>query len=377
MHRNLDQLEIIRVLLVDDDEDDYLITKKIFSQIEALPFTLEWADSYEKGVELIDANVHDIYLIDYRLGGQTGLELLEYAKPTERTQPFILLTGVGDSDVEWQSLKLAAADYLVKGQFDARELSRTLTYAFQRKRLEHQRIEQLLEVNRTKDEFISIASHQLRTPATGVKQYLGMVIEGFLGDVEPSQLALLEKAYESNERQLRIVTDLLKVAQVDSGKLKLHKVECDMNELARDVIAEQKDTLERREQTVVFNPAETPVMIEADADALRMVLENIIDNASKYSEPGKKITVGVEQTGGGATIAVCDEGVGIDDDDLSRLYEKFMRFNNKLSTRVGGSGLGLYWAKRIIDLHGGRIEYTPNIPHGSTFTIFIPSTVKV
>ena len=136
MHQGPEPLVDIKVLLIDDDNDDYIITKKMFSQIDNSPFELERVDSYEAGIKCIDEARHDIYLIDFRLGAHTGLDILEYANPSERDQPFILLTGVSDSDIEWKSLKLAAADYLEKGSFDAKELSRTLTYGLQRKRLE-------------------------------------------------------------------------------------------------------------------------------------------------------------------------------------------------------------------------------------------------
>ena len=129
----LDSLQDVRVLLIDDDEDDYLLTKKIINRVENSPFTLEWVDSFEAAKEEIDADRHDVYLVDYRLGEHTGLDILKYDRPHGRQQPFILLTGVGDSDLEWQSLRMAASDYLVKGSFDSTLLSLTIYYALQRK----------------------------------------------------------------------------------------------------------------------------------------------------------------------------------------------------------------------------------------------------
>jgi signal transduction histidine kinase len=312
-------------------------------------------------------------MIDYRLGAHTGMEILEHAHPERRRQPFILITGVLDSELEWRSVRLAASDYLVKGSFDETILSRTISYALQRKYIEQQRIDQLIELNQAKDEFISIASHQLRTPATGVKQYLGMVVEGFAGDVPPEQLVLLKQAYRSNERQLRIISDLLKVAQVDSGNLKLQTLPVQIDELLEEVIDEQRSVLKERSQRIgIERPKEPLPIISFDANAIRMVLENIINNASKYSEAGSTIDVRISETDSTVDISVADRGVGIDEADLPRLFEKFVRFNNPLSTKVGGTGLGLYWAKRIVDIHGGRIDYQPNVPQGSIFTIILP-----
>jgi signal transduction histidine kinase len=369
---DLETLSNVRVLLVDDDEDDYVIIKKIFQDIPNSPFILSWTASFEEAKKLIDQRAHDIYLIDYRLGEHTGLDVLRFAKPEKRAEPFILLTGAGNQSLEWRSLKLAASDYLVKGSFNANLLSRTLYYALQRKKIEQQRLEHLIELNRTKDEFISIASHQLRTPATGVKQYLGMVIDGFAGDLSPSQEQLLAKAYESNERQLQIVSDLLKVAQLDAGQLTLKKSETSIGSLLSDIIREQQKMFESRNQRVLYDPSTSDRLISIDKDSIRMVFENIIENASKYSEEGKTIWVRVEDSGEGVTTSIKDEGVGIDSTSRSRLFEKFSRLDNALSTKVGGTGLGLYWAKKIVDLHGGTIKQTKNKPQGSIFTVYLP-----
>jgi two-component system sensor histidine kinase/response regulator len=367
----------ITVLLVDDDEEDVFIIKRLFQQISNPTFEVHSTASFKQAQKAIKSELYNAYLIDYRLGEHSGIELLKYAEPEGRRQPFIVLTGVGDTDIEVKSMRLGASDYLVKGKFDAEMLSRTLRYALQRKTIEQQRIEHLIELNRSKDEFISLASHQLRTPATGVKQYLGMVLEGFTGDVDPAQRSLLEKAYESNERQLRIVTDLLKVAQVDSGKIMLKKSRAAINELVMDVIREQQESFEKRRQTITFRPASSDPMTVIDSGSIRMVVENIIDNASKYSVEGSHVDVRVRDEAKRLGIAVTDEGVGINPDAASRLFEKFSRLDNPLSTKVGGTGLGLYWAKKIVMLHDGSIDYKPNESGGTTFTVWLPNEINL
>jgi signal transduction histidine kinase len=372
MQLNTSPNKTVHVLLVDDDEDDYLIIGRVFAGIPDSPFKLEWCADFEQAKRLINEKRHDIYLIDYRLSGQTGLELLEFAQPYKRAEPFILLTGVGDREIEKRSMKLAAADYLVKGTFNSELLARTLYYSLERKQFEEQRVQSLVELNRAKDEFISLAAHQLRTPATGVKQYLGMVIEGFVGDLTDSQKAILQKANESNERQLRIVSDLLKVAQVDAGKVRLQKAEVDVVSLINDVIKEQRETFNKRRQTIVIESEKPGLTLHFDRDTIRMVFENLIDNASKYSGEDKTVTVKLLEEVDEAQIAIIDNGVGIKPEDQDRLFEKFSRIDNPLSTQVGGTGLGLYWAKKIIDLHEGRVTFKSVAGEGTKFTIHLP-----
>lgn len=231
---------------------------------------------------------------------------------------------------------------------------------------------ELQSLNVSKDEFISLASHQLRTPATGVKQYVGMVREGFTGEINPKQKELLDRAHESNERQLRIISDLLKVAQVDAGKVKPHPVLTNINELLTSVIREQSSAYELRRQKIKHIDPEDAVIAKVDGNLIRMVLENIISNASKYSYHDSVVTVRAYKEKGVVRVDVEDNGVGVREDDIPRLFHKFSRVDNELSTEVGGSGLGLYWAKKIVDLHGGKIFLHSEANKGSIFSVELP-----
>lgn len=241
-----------------------------------------------------------------------------------------------------------------------------------RHKLENQRLQHYIDLNKTKDEFISLASHQLRTPATGVKQYLGMVLEGMSGDITDMQETLLKKAYTSNERQLTIVSDLLKVAQIDAGKVHIRQEAVNLTELLSDVIKEQEDTYAMRKQSVVFDVPKFDATASADPDKIRMVLENMIDNASKYSDPGKKMHVKITEKDTMVAVHIKDNGVGVAPEDVDKLFEKFNRIHNHLSNHVGGTGLGLYWAKKVVDLHGGVIKVSSVLGEGSTFSVYLP-----
>jgi PAS domain S-box-containing protein len=231
---------------------------------------------------------------------------------------------------------------------------------------------QLLALNQSKDEFISLASHQLRTPATGVKQYVAMALDGYGGEISDHLRLLLERAYESNERQLTIVNDLLKVAQIDAGNVKLQKEPLDIVELVSVILRDNALKFSERDQHVVYTHTQPTIHVSADKDRLRMVIENIIDNASKYTPLGKSITIRIRQLKTKATISVKDTGVGIEQKDIDKIFDKFVRVDNPLSTRVGGTGLGLYWAERIVTLHDGTISVKSEIEEGSTFTITLP-----
>lgn len=231
---------------------------------------------------------------------------------------------------------------------------------------------QLQALNKAKDEFISIASHQLRTPATGVKQYLGMLLEGYVGEFSTHQYKVLKTAYESNERQLTIVNDLLHVAQADASDITLNPERVDIVEMVQDVINEQRHNFEDKNQIITFDTRRHSAVSTFDPFYIRMVFENIIDNAHKYTPEGKKIMISLRMTKLCIVISVKDQGVGIRKKDRQRLFKKFSRIENPLSMTAGGTGLGLYWVKKIVELHHGTIEVNSQVNKGTEFVISLP-----
>jgi PAS domain S-box-containing protein len=229
-----------------------------------------------------------------------------------------------------------------------------------------------VELERAKDEFISLASHQLRTPASAVKQYAGMLLQGYVGEVTDKQRQMLKSIYDSNERQITIVNDLLRVAQVDAGKVKPKMATVDIAELVRSILNDMDARFQARNQKITYLRADKDLSVEADSQLLRMVIENIVDNASKYTPEGKNITVDLYQVKDHVSIAIRDEGVGIDEKDIPLIFQKFSRLPNPLSEAVGGTGLGLYWAKKVIDLHDGKIQVSSKLRKGTTFIVQLP-----
>lgn len=240
------------------------------------------------------------------------------------------------------------------------------------KELKEQRA-RLEELNTVKDEFVSMVSHQLRAPATGVKQYLGLLLAGYAGELTDQQREFIQHAHDSNERQLTMVDDLLHVAQVDSGKIVLDKRPVDLVAVVKDVITEHEDIFKARRQNVIFAETSEPsLIVPADSMRIRMVIENLIDNASKYTPKQGTITIAAEQGTQNVQLHIADTGVGIPEAEQAQLFKKFSRIHNNLTDRVQGSGLGLYWAKKVVSLHRGSVTVISSEGQGSTFTIVLP-----
>lgn len=223
-----------------------------------------------------------------------------------------------------------------------------------------------------KDELLSLASHQLRTPATGVKQYVGMLLEGYVGSLNKEQKLLLTKAYESNERQLGIINEMLFVARSDSGELKLQKTTFSVSSLIEDIILEQLTPMVEKKINLTKNLPSKPVDLHADKQYVRMALENILSNAVKYTDVGGKITISLKATRWFVKYTVEDNGVGVPKKEQAQLFKKFSRIPNEMTNQVSGSGIGLYLSKKVVEMHDGTIKFESDGKSGSTVTVALP-----
>lgn len=229
-------------------------------------------------------------------------------------------------------------------------------------------------INEAKDNLLSLASHQLRTPATGVKQYLGLVIQGFSGELTPQQQDLLEKAYASNERQLKTINDVLYLARLGSGRVVLSKSQFSVAKLITDIVGELNDEINARKHRLKAVVPKKERQFYGDEHMIRMAIENLLTNAIKYTHDKGRITIKLSY-GKNLRIIIQDTGVGIPSDQQSRMFKQFERIENDLSVGVGGTGIGLYVVQNIIDMHEGYIDVESEQGKGSTFTLVLPFLV--
>lgn len=227
------------------------------------------------------------------------------------------------------------------------------------------------KLQQAKDELLSLASHQLRTPATGVKQYVGMVLEGFAGKISKQQIELLDQAYKSNERQLQIINEFLYVAKLGSGSLTTSVHTFDLVPVIKDVMQEMQSDIKEKNHKVTVALA-PKVQISADEHSLRMIIENLLSNAVKYTKPGGKIHIELTKNRSEVQFKVKDSGIGIAKNDLNLLFRQFSRIPNELSGEVSGSGIGLYLAQQLAERNGGHISVVSEVNEGSVFTLHLP-----
>jgi|GEM_PF-2040574 len=227
------------------------------------------------------------------------------------------------------------------------------------------------ELQRTKDEFVSLASHQLRTPATAVKDFAELLWDE-RSTLTASQRDYLKNIEESNQRLITIVNDMLNVTKMDAGRIKLAPKPTDIGRLVHQVMQEQLPAIEARKQKITVNADKDVVHVPLDPTYGRMIIENLISNASKYTRTGGRLEIITGLRDKYAFVTVKDNGVGIAKKDMGKLFGKLNRIPNELSEEVGGTGLGLYLVKKVIELHGGKVTVVSEPGRGSEFTLLIP-----
>ncbi len=231
---------------------------------------------------------------------------------------------------------------------------------------------QLQKLDEAKDEFISMASHQLRTPLTSIKGYISMLMEGDVGKVTPEQKHVLNEAFVSSERMVRLISDFLNVSRLQTGKFVIDKHPVDLARLVQREIDGLDANATARGMKFVYKAPKNIPELQLDENKIQQVVMNFSDNAIYYSKENSKIAVSLKKAGDWIEFSVKDAGIGVPKDEQAHLFTKFFRATNAKRARPDGTGVGLFLAKKVIDDHDGQLIFESKEGKGSTFGFRLP-----
>lgn len=381
----------LRLLLIDDDEDDYVLARETLTDTMRQPFAATWARSYDEGLAAIRSHQFDVVLLDYRLGSRTGVEFLREPEVQSVGVPIILLTGQGERAVDLEAMQAGAADYLPKFHLQD-TLERTIRHALERHRnraalrqmnelLEERVAERtsdleranaaLKDADRRKDEFIAILAHELRNPLAPIANALSLI------EAAEDDLDTCREARTILQRQLdhmvRLVDDLLEVSRLSQGKIELRKSEVTLSDVVQQAVEIARPGMERSSQILVQNLAPAPIRLWADPTRLTQVIGNLLNNASKFTPQAGRIEISTRLNGTVAEIAVRDTGIGIEPLQLPLIFDLFTQLDSSLERTQGGLGIGLTLVKNLVQMHGGTVEaHSKGRNQGSEFIVRLP-----
>lgn len=358
-----------KILIIDDVKESVDMLNQYF-QMKGFQTILAYGG--KEAIEKAEQEMPDIILLDVLMPDVDGFQVCETLK-RKRTHfkniPILLLTARDDLDSKIKGLELGADDYVTK-PFEIRELEARVNSAVKLKKAH----DELKELNEMKSQLLGIASHDLKGPVARIEQAAELILKN-KGVLKTEQIKHLERIKKEARDVFNLISDLLNVVKIDTGKLGLDTKEVDlaalMDELLRmNLMAAQAKKL--KIETVI----ETDIpKIVSDPMRLLEVFENLMTNALKYSHAGGTISVGLRKVDNkGIEFSVADQGVGIPESELPRIFDRFVKLSPIPTAGEKGTGLGLSICKQIVEMHKGKISATSTVGKGTTITVFIPLT---
>ncbi|AUL73586.1 hybrid sensor histidine kinase/response regulator [Pseudoalteromonas sp. 13-15] len=366
--------KVTQLLLVEDDEDDYILTCDYLEQLDSHTFNVQWVSSPEQAIETLSKNEHDICLLDYRLGASNGLDVLKEAIANGFSGPIIMLTGQSDDELDSAALDAGAVDYLIKGEMSSSRFARAIRYALARKDVEGERVERLKAEaeNRSKDRFLAHLSHELRTPLSSILGYTELLMQSDFSQQAENELGVI---YRNGKHLLSLLNDVLDLSKIAADKLELTPSEVNLDSMLADVYTLMRVSVLDKGLALKFESDQAlPLVARLDATRVRQILINLINNAVKFTDKGEIVVKAWTQHVDGTEMlffSIKDSGMGIAPEKQQLIFKPFEQIADVESRSVGGAGLGLAICAELLSRMQGNISLHSEIGKGSTFTISV------
>ncbi|ACR13107.1 histidine kinase [Teredinibacter turnerae T7901] len=366
-----------RVLLVEDDEDDFILTRDLLDEFMDATYTLDWVKNYEEAKERMLKDEHDLCLMDYKLGAYDGIQLLKEVVVHDVSFPIIMLTGVEDTSLDHIALQAGAADYLVKADLSVETIARAVRYALARRETERERMERLRaeSASRAKTEFLTRLSHELRTPLTAILGYTDLLSTRSKDEADQEYLQIVS---HNGKHLLALLNDVLDLSKIEAGKLEIEKSFFEIQPFFSDIYL--LFNMKAKDKGLDFEvrlTGELRPVFYGDATRLRQIVLNLIGNAIKFTSQGSvivEVSSIVENVGEEQQLRICvhDTGPGISSEQLDDIFLPFNQAASKSEASENGTGLGLTISRELVSRMGGQLTVESTLGVGSCFCCTLP-----
>jgi len=359
------------ILVIDDEEPirdscTQILTKEGFQTLTAEDGTI--------GLQKIKEIQPDLALVDLKMPGISGMDLLDMIRGIDPGLVAIVITGYATIESAVDAMKRGAYDFLPK-PFTPDELRIIVRRGLERRKLSLESASLREEKERIKEYFITLVSHELRSPLATVQQYCDTILGGFVGNVKPEQEEILKRCQERIKGLLKLTEDWLNVSRVERGVIVEKLKPLELSPLLIKVIDFLKPSAETNKITINVDMPNEPPLVMGDEETLELVFTNLISNGIKFNHKGGRVEVRLCNNGENLTAEVADTGIGIPAENLPFIFDEFYRVRNKKTRNITGSGLGLSLAKKIVDAHSGTILAVSEPGKGSTFAVRLPKAL--
>jgi len=366
--------KVARLLLVEDDEDDYILTSESLTQLDSYHFDMHWVTNPQHALEKLMAEDFDICLLDYQLGAQSGLDVLRQATLLGCMTPIIMLTGQTDDSLDKLAQDAGAVDYLNKEEITTPRFARAIRYALARNEVTTERLERLKAEtqNRSKDRFLAHLSHELRTPLTSILGYAELLLNSDKSAQSRSELNII---LSNGKHLLSLLNDVLDLSKIAADKLEINSAAIELDSFIADVFfLLQINAHDKGLNLQIKARGPLPLTIFADSTRLRQILINLSHNAIKFTQQGRvSIQLWTQFVDNQELLyfEVADSGMGIPAERLASIFKPFEQIEDIVTRSESGAGLGLAICTELVKRMGGNLSVESELGKGSRFQFSI------
>jgi two-component system sensor histidine kinase/response regulator len=357
------------IILIIDDEDAMRDSCSMILTKDG--FRAETAENGQVGLEKVRELKPALALIDLKMPGLSGLQVLEKIRDIDPQIIPIVITGYATVESAVEAMKKGAYDFLPK-PFAPEELRIIIRRALERRKLAQEAETLRREKKIMEENFITMVSHQLRSPLVAIQQYFEVILAGMVGRVDDAQKEMIVRARVRLESLLQLINDWLDMARITRGQIVDKLVPLALEKLLDEQVEFMKPSAQEHKVRLEFRPPERPALVLGDKQSLEQLFSNLISNAIKYNQPEGSIIITVREEDGTVLAEVADTGIGIAREQLPFIFDQFYRVSRREDQKTKGTGLGLAIAKKIVEAHNGSIRVTSEPGRGSTFSVRLP-----
>jgi len=368
----------LKLLVVDDEEGIRFGIKRVLMNFSVsfpfmdddFTFDIFEAETGEKAIEIIESEGIDIMLLDNKLPGMDGIEVLDYINKKEYDISVTMITSYASLDLAVKATTYGAYNFIPK-PFTPQEIKTSLESIT--KNLFLKRMTQKLkqEDKQVRFQFLSVLSHELKSPINAIEGYLKIIQEKQVGEKVDDYMLMINRSIERLKGMRTLILDLLDLTKMETNSKQRRLVNVDLMEIAK-VVIDTVEPLAIQRNVKIYLEGEDDIFINADRNEIEIIFNNLVSNAVKYNKEGGKVYINISKAKGYYQITVEDTGIGISEEDSALLFHDFVRIRNAKTKDTTGSGLGLSIAKKMVELYKGTIDLESVPDVGSKFTVKIP-----
>ncbi len=371
-------MEKLNVLVVDDEPGIRSGVERILRNFtvgypfmdQDFHFNIIEAETGEIAIEILEKERIDIVLLDNKLPGIDGIEVLEYINKKKFDVQVMMITSYASLDLAVKATNNGAYNFMPK-PFTPQDLKSSIENITKHLFLKRMTKKMNTEGKQIRFQFLSVLSHELKSPLNAIEGYLRIMEEKQVGENIDDYKVMINRSMERINGMRSLIMDLLDVTKLESGEKKRRKKKLDLSEIAK-VSIHTIEPLAIQKNVKIYLDCEDQLIYEADSTEIEIIFNNLVSNAVKYNIDDGKVYIEIKKSNGQIQITVEDTGIGMEKEDLEKLFQEFVRIRNIKTKAITGSGLGLSIVKKLIEFYNGEITVNSEPDKGSKFTVKLP-----